>query len=302
VRDDQSAFVQQVLTEPAHTGPAVRLVGVGKQFDGVASAALTDVTLEVARGEFIGLIGLSGSGKSTLLRHINGLHKPTAGSVEVLGVDVSSASGAGLRALRRRVGFVFQQFNLVGRVSVMENVCAGALGSLRGPRYGVLSYPKQVRHDALDQLSRVGLADRAFQRADTLSGGQQQRVAIARMLMQRPELVLADEPVAALDPESSNVVMELLHRISTEDRLTVVCSLHQVDLALAWTTRIVGLRDGRTVLDRTTSGMANDEAMQVYKQVGASDAEVADLQHVDAQLEAALDEHEGDRREPPLAL
>jgi phosphonate transport system ATP-binding protein len=255
-------------TRRAATPPVVEFAGVTKQF-GPDVLGLDDVSLTVHAGEVVVLLGLSGSGKSTLLRHVDGLHLPTSGSVRVLGVDVGSARGGALRALRRRIGFVFQQFDLVGSRTVLENVCTGALGRLRGPRLGLPTYPRSLRREALEHLDRVGLADRAFQRADTLSGGQQQRVAVARALMQRPEVLLADEPVASLDPESSEQVMTLLKTISRENSLTVVCSLHQVDLALGWGDRIIGLRTGRTVLDLPTTGLDRDQVMAVYSRVGA---------------------------------
>ncbi|CAN5715983.1 phosphonate ABC transporter ATP-binding protein [soil metagenome] len=206
--------------------PVVRINELSKRFPG-GTLALSNVSFDVPAGELCVLVGLSGSGKSTLLRHLNGLHHPTGGRVEVLGTDVVEASRPELRRLRRRVGFVFQQFNLVGRLSCLENVLSGALGRVRWPRFGVVSYPKAMRREALAHLERVDLADRAFQRADTLSGGQQQRVAIARTLLQGPEVLLADEPVASLDPESSAQVMDVLFRICVEERLTVLCSLHQ---------------------------------------------------------------------------
>ncbi|QUH05030.1 phosphonate ABC transporter ATP-binding protein [Saccharopolyspora erythraea] len=252
----------------------IALDRVGKTFDG-GVRALDDVSLEVARGEVLVLLGLSGSGKSTLLRHVDGLQLPTSGAVEVLGEDVGSLGGAGLRALRRRVGFVFQQFHLVGSLTVLENVCTGALGTLRGPRLGLLSYPKRIRHAALERLERVGLSDQALQRADTLSGGQQQRVAVARALLQQPEILLADEPVASLDPDSAAQVMGLIAEIAEEDGLTVVCSLHQVDLALSWGHRIVGLRSGRVVLDTPVHGLSRDEAMSIYSKVGTELTAVA---------------------------
>ena len=240
--------------------------GVGARSTG-PSSFLDDVSFEVPSGQLLVLIGLSDSGKSTLLRHLNGLHHPTSGGVEVLGTDVVGAHRAELRALRRRVGFVFQQFGLGGRLSCRENVLSGSLGRLRFPRSGVHSYAKCLRREALAHLDRVGLGDRAFQRADTLSGGQQQRVAIARTLMQSPELLLADEPVASLDPESSAQVMEVLARICVEDRLTVICSLHQVELALGWAHRIIGLRDGAMVLDQDARTLDNAEVMRVYQRV-----------------------------------
>jgi phosphonate transport system ATP-binding protein len=254
--------------------PAVRVTSLRKEFG--TTVALDDVTLDIHSGEMTVVIGLSGSGKSTLLRHLNGLHRPTSGTVEVLGRDVNALKGRGLRELRRDVGFVFQQFNIVGRLTVMENVLSGALGRLRGPRFGVSSYPRQLRREALELLDRVGLGDRAFQRTDTLSGGQQQRCAIARTIMQRPQLVLADEPVASLDPEISGQVMEVLMRICTEEGLTVLCSLHQVDLALGWADRMIGLRDGCLVLDKPVAGLAHDEVMSVYRRLDPTGEKLAE--------------------------
>ncbi len=246
-----------------HDGTAVTFDGVSKWFDG-ATAALEDVSLQMAAGEFTVLLGQSGSGKSTLLRHVDGLQRPTAGTVRVLGSDLDRMRGRALRQLRRRIGFVFQQFHLVGALTVLENVCTGALGGLRGPRLGLASYPKGVRHDAMDQLDRVGLTEQALQRADTLSGGQQQRTAVARALLQRPKILLADEPAASLDPDSSNQVMSLLAEISQQDGLTVVCSLHQLELAMSWGERVVGLRAGGVVLDSPIEGLSRESAMAVY--------------------------------------
>jgi phosphonate transport system ATP-binding protein len=260
---DVGGVVSQVVDV---TEPVVSLQRVTKRFGGPSPVvALREVNLDVRNGELLVLLGLSGSGKSTLLRHLNGLHQPDSGIVSVFGEAVSCASGAQLRAVRKRIGFVFQQFNLVPRSTVLENVLTGGLGRLRGPRFGVVSYPLSFREEAARHLERVGLGDRLFQRAGTLSGGQQQRVGIARMLMQRPELVLADEPVASLDPEASRSVMDLLFRICNEDRLTVLCSLHQVDLALEHGSRIVGLRDGEIVLDRAATSLSRDDALNVYR-------------------------------------
>ena len=239
--------------------------GVTKEFG--ATTALSGVDLDVHRSELVVLLGLSGSGKSTFLRCLNGLHPVTEGRIEVSGTRVDVASRRELRSLRRDVGFVFQQFNLVGRLNCLENVLIGGLGRLSLPRYGALTYPKAMRAEAREHLDRVGLADLADRRADTLSGGQQQRVAIARTLMQRPAVLLADEPVASLDPENAGVVMDLLFRVCMEDKLTVVCTLHQVDLALGWAHRIVGLRDGHKVLDRPAVGLSRDEAMEIYQRV-----------------------------------
>jgi phosphonate transport system ATP-binding protein len=242
--------------------PVIELQGLGKAYGHVT--ALDDVSLTVNRGETVILLGLSGSGKTTLLRHLNGLEAPSTGRVRVLDTDLAGLGGRKLRALRSRIGFIFQQFELVGRLTVLENVLTGSLATLRGPRVGTWSYPRSYRLEALRRLDRVGLLDRAYQRADTLSGGQQQRAAIARALMQNPEILLADEPVASLDPESSDQVMALLREIALDHTLTVVCSLHQVDLALAFGRRIVGLRHGRVVLDTPVAGLTRAAAMEVY--------------------------------------
>ncbi|WIM72086.1 phosphonate ABC transporter ATP-binding protein [Corynebacterium suedekumii] len=250
---------------------AVQMNDVTKDFGG-GVLGLDDVTVGFRTGGITVLLGLSGSGKSTLLRHINGLHTPTTGSIRVLGRDVTRARGAELRDLRRDIGVIFQSFNLVGPMSVLENVCTGRLGSLRGPRLSLMMYPKSVRREAMEKLDRVGLADRAHQRADTLSGGQQQRVAIARALMQHPKVLLADEPVASLDPVSSLEVINLLQTISAEDDLTVIASLHQVQLAIDFADRIIGLRSGQVVLDQPTLGLSAEQASEIYSSVSGLDA------------------------------
>ncbi|OHV34334.1 MULTISPECIES: phosphonate ABC transporter ATP-binding protein [Pseudofrankia] len=255
------------------TSPIISVSGVIKDF-GSSTRALRDVDLTVEPGEVVVLLGLSGSGKSTLLRHLNGLEFPTRGTVEVLGQNVPALKTKALRALRGRVGMIFQQFELVPSLTVLENVLTGALSRLSGPRIGLWSYPKSLRLTALAHLDRVGLLEKAYQRADQLSGGQQQRVAIARALMQSPEILLADEPVASLDPESSEQVMRLIREIAADDGLTVVCSLHQVDLALDWGDRIVGLRQGGVVLDTTTDGLSKAQVMEIYGRVATSTAEL----------------------------
>jgi phosphonate transport system ATP-binding protein len=207
----------------------------------------------------------------------------------VLGEDVSALRGKPLRQLRSRVGFIFQQFELVGSLSVLENVLTGALARLTGPRLGLPTYPAALRSTAFDLLEEVGLGAQAFQRADTLSGGQQQRVAIARALMQDPEILLADEPVASLDPESSEQVMNLIREIGMKRNLTVICSLHQVELALSWADRIVGLRHGEVVLDTPSAGLSKEQVMEVYGRVATSTSE---MQAVALELaDAAADLH-----------
>ncbi|PZG56675.1 phosphonate ABC transporter ATP-binding protein [Spongiactinospora gelatinilytica] len=251
------------MTASERNASVISLDRVTKTFD-KRIVGLRDVTFTVPPGEFCVLLGSSGAGKSTLLRHISGLHKPTSGKVSVLGTDVETARERTLRSLRRHIGFIFQQFNLVGQLSVLENVCSGALGRLRGPRLGLLAYSSRLRREALQHLDRVGLPDQAFQRADTLSGGQQQRVAIARALMQRPAILLADEPVASLDPDSAKMVMGLLQDIVREQRMTLVSSLHQLDLALSCADRIIGLQRGAIVLDTPACLMNADTVMEVY--------------------------------------
>jgi phosphonate transport system ATP-binding protein len=211
--------------------------------------AINNITLECKRGEFVVLIGLSGSGKSTLLRCINRLVEPTSGTVALDGVDVTAARGAELRRIRRRIGMIFQQFNLVKRSSVFANVLAGRLGyqSL----WRTLTF-RPTREDvalAFENLNRVGIVDKAYSRADALSGGQQQRVGIARALMQRPDLMLADEPVASLDPATSHSVMKYLEEINKRDGITVVCSLHFLSLARRYGTRVIALKDGVIAFD-----------------------------------------------------
>jgi len=263
---------------------AVEITDLTKRFGD--TVALRDVSLRVRQGEVVVLLGLSGSGKSTLLRHVDALELPTTGSVRVEGTEVHRLHGRRLREVRSRIGFVFQQFELVPALTVLENVLTGSLATLRGPRLGLWSYPRRLRRTALGHLDRVGLLDRAYQRADTLSGGQQQRVAIARALMQDPTVLLADEPVASLDPESSDQVMRLIREIAADRGLTVLCSLHQVDLALSWADRIIGLRHGEVVLDTPTNGLSKAQVMEIYGQVATSTDE---LTAIEAELQPLLD-------------
>jgi len=211
--------------------------------------ALDDINLTVRDGEFLVIIGLSGSGKSTLLRCINRLIEPTAGRIIWDGQDITAASAEEMRRIRRQIGMIFQQFNLVKRSSVLTNVLSGRLGYVNPWRSALGRWSQEDIELALHNLDRVGIREQAYKRADELSGGQQQRVGIARALMQNPRLMLADEPVASLDPATSHSVMKYVEQLNREDGVTVLCSLHFLSLARAYATRIVALKDGRKVFD-----------------------------------------------------
>jgi phosphonate transport system ATP-binding protein len=229
-----------------------------------ATVALAGVDLLVEPGEFVVLIGRSGAGKTTLLRAINRLVEPTAGVVRVAGQAVTGASAAALRQVRRRIGVIFQQFNLVRRASVLDNVLAGRLGYV--PVFPSLAgrFPPADRALARACLAQVGLVDLAGRRASTLSGGEQQRVAIARALAQEPQVILGDEPTASLDPELTDVIMGILRRINRERGLTLVVSQHRLETALEYGTRIVGLRAGQVCFDGPPQAVTPAVARAVY--------------------------------------
>ncbi len=211
--------------------------------------ALTDVSFTVEEGEFLVIIGLSGSGKSTLLRCINRLVEPTAGRIIWNGRDITAADQSELREIRREIGMIFQHFNLVKRSTVMTNVLSGRLG-YTPPAWSLINRFRKVdKERAVRALERVGIPDKADNRADELSGGQQQRVGIARALMQDPKMILADEPVASLDPVLAHSILGNLERINQEDKMTVICSLHFLDLVQRYATRVIGLRDGVIVFE-----------------------------------------------------
>ena len=226
--------------------------------------ALDDLSLEIPDGQFVAVIGLSGSGKSTLLRCINRLIEPTEGRIVWNGVDITALSEEEIRMARRRMGMIFQHFNLVKRNKVITNVLAGRLGYLN-PVYSFLNYfPKSDRDEALANLARVGIEEQAYKRATELSGGQQQRVGIARALMQDPEILLADEPVASLDPATSHSVMDYLALLNNEDGLTVLCSLHFLSLARAYADRVIALKDGKLEFDGLPSEIDNERFKEIY--------------------------------------
>jgi len=241
----------------------IELRGLSKAYPG-GTRALDDVSLEIPAGEFVALIGPSGAGKSSLLRCVNGLVAPTDGRVTVDGLTVTGAPEDRLRTVRSRIGFVFQQFNLLRRLSVLDNVLVGRLAHTRGWRSLLGWFAAADVAKARGVLGRVGLEGLADRRADTLSGGQQQRVAIARALVQEPRIILADEPMASLDPALSHTVMELLRRINEEDGITVVTSLHVLELAQAYGRRIVALRDGRVVHDGPPESLSAGVARLIF--------------------------------------
>jgi phosphonate transport system ATP-binding protein len=249
---------------------AVRVEGLGMVYPG-GVRALEGVDLEVAEGEFLAILGLSGSGKSTLLRCVNRLIDPTEGRVWIYGDEITASRGSELRRLRRQVAMIFQQFNLVRRHTVLSNVLSGALGRSRLLPSLVLTFSQTERERAVQNLDRVGLGDRAGSRADALSGGQQQRVAVARALMQEPRLILADEPVASLDPALRHSVMRHIEALNREEGLTVICSLHDIDLVERYATRLVALRDGRLVW----GGQPSDFNRDTFKEIYGEDAEPA---------------------------
>ncbi len=234
-----------------------------KTYDGGVQA-LKDVSFEAPKGQFLAVIGLSGSGKSTLLRCINRLIDPTAGKISWDDEAVTGASQDELRRIRRKIGMVFQHFNLVHRSSVLTNVLSGRLGYVN-PAWSMLNkFPKQDIEKAHAQLERVGLGDKAFNRADELSGGQQQRVGIARALMQDPNMILADEPVASLDPVLAHSIMQHLEQINKEDGVTVLCSLHFLDLVHRYADRAIALNDGILVFDGPPEEINDEKFKEIY--------------------------------------
>ncbi len=234
------------------------------------TVALRDVSFTVADGEFMAVIGLSGSGKSTLLRCINRLIEPTEGRVIWDGVDITAARGEELRRIRRQIGMIFQQFNLVKRSSVLTNVLSGRLGYANPWLTLVHYFPPEDHRRAIAALERVGIADKVHSRADQLSGGQQQRVGIARALMQEPRLILADEPVASLDPVLAHSILQYLERLNKEDGITILCSLHFLDLVHRYADRVIGLKDGQLVFE----GLPRELTRQRFKEVYGEEAEV----------------------------
>lgn len=245
---------------------AVEVKDLTKSFAKGKLVALRDISFSVDNGEMLALVGASGSGKSTLLRNINGLQQAEQGSVEIYGTPIQSngALHSKARKIRSQIGFIFQQFNLVNRLTVIENVLAGNLSQVSVARSALRWFTPEEKTRALAALEQVGILNQAYKRASALSGGQQQRVAIARCLMQGARIILADEPIASLDPESARKVMELLTHLNQEQGITVITSLHQVQVVRRYFDRAIALKDGEVRFDGQTDDLNDTRLDQIY--------------------------------------
>lgn len=280
---------------------AIQVTGLSKTFG--KRKALNDVSLQVGAGEMVALIGASGSGKSTLLRHLSGFvgSDPVAGATVHMNGKLVQKDGRVVRDIRRLrtdIGFVFQQFNLVGRLTLLTNVLTGQLHRVPLHRSLFKLFSREERAAGLKALAEVGLDDYAFQRASTLSGGQQQRAAIARALIQGAKVLLADEPIASLDPESSRKVMENLARVNRDHGCAVLVSLHQVDIAIKYCPRVVAMRDGRVVFDGPSAQLTPAFLRELY---GSEAAEELMTPHAAPQGEPSIDPYPGTQAMPAAA-
>ncbi|MBG9586002.1 phosphonate ABC transporter ATP-binding protein [Cytobacillus firmus] len=234
-----------------------------KQF-GKDSKALTDVSFSVQEGEFVSIIGPSGAGKSTLLRCINRMIDATGGDIRFQELDVMDLKKKELKQVRTKIGMIFQHYNLVNRLSVIENTLHGKLGT-KSTLAGILGlYSKEEKQQAIQILNVLGLNEMIYKRADQLSGGQKQRVGIARALIQNPRMLLCDEPIASLDPNSAKVIMDHLKKVATTMGITVVVNLHQVDVAIKYSDRIIGINKGQVVYNGTAKGMTSEDIQRIY--------------------------------------
>ncbi|WP_026908358.1 phosphonate ABC transporter ATP-binding protein [Paucisalibacillus globulus] len=227
--------------------------------------ALEDINLKIEQGEFVAIIGLSGAGKSTLIRCINRMHDITGGKLIVDDVDVSSLKGSEVRKFRKRIGMIFQSFNLVTRTSVLKNVLVSFVPELPFWRKLTGVFSKEHKKKALSALDQVGILDKAYVRVDQLSGGQQQRVALARTVAQNPDIILADEPIASLDPVTAKQVMNDFKRINQDMNISVIINIHHVEIALEYADRIIGVRDGKVVYDGKAQDVTEEVLDYIYK-------------------------------------
>lgn len=226
--------------------------------------ALKNINLQIKQGEYVAIIGLSGAGKSTLLRCINRMHDITGGSLTVDGTEISTLRGKGIRKLRRGIGMIFQSFNLVTRISALNNVLVSFVPEMPFWRKSLGLFTESEKKEALMALDKVGILEKAYVRVDQLSGGQQQRVALARTLAQNPRIILADEPVASLDPVTANQVMEDFRRINQEMNMTIIINIHHVDLALSYATRVIGIRGGEIIYDGPAANVNDQVLHRIY--------------------------------------
>lgn len=226
--------------------------------------ALKDINLQIGPGEFVSIIGPSGSGKSTLLRSINRLNPITSGNIYLNQDNISSKKGKELREFRRKIGMVFQNYNLVERLSVLQNVLHGKLGAMKGIKGVIGYYSEEDKAEAIEILEELGLRDFIYNRASDLSGGQKQRVGIARAIMQEPILLLCDEPIASLDPSSAKTIMDMLYQMTTKRNIACIVNLHQIDVAKKYSSRIIGLSKGSVVFDGTPEELTEFEIEKIY--------------------------------------
>ena len=241
---------------------SLKITNLKKRFKNIN--AVNGISLEINEGEIIGVIGRSGAGKSTLLRMINRLVEPSEGSIEFNDINITSLKGKALRKWRSECAMIFQQFNLVERIDVLTNILIGSLGR----NYNFLNligvFSKKEKINALKNLDRFDLSEKALQKAGTLSGGQQQRVAIARALMQKPKILLADEPISSLDPKNAQRVMDDMLKINREDGITIICNLHSLDVAKKYCDRLIGLSDGKVVFDGVPDDLTTEISKELY--------------------------------------
>lgn len=259
---------------------------VSKSFGSVT--AVDDLSFSASEPQVIGIIGRSGAGKSTFLRVMNRMTTATSGQLLVGGDDVLKLRGKAKLEWQRQCAMIFQQFNLVPRLDVLTNVILGQLNRQSVVRSSLMFFTKEERHNALTLLDRFGVAEVALQRAETLSGGQQQRVAICRAMMQQPSYILADEPIASLDPMNARLVMEALHHINREENITVICNLHTLDTARKYCDRVIGMRDGKKVFDDVPTALTDEMAREIY---GAEADEAFEGAITSTSLESAPDNY-----------
>ena len=245
----------------------IKLVHITKTFElnGKKIQAVKDVSLEIRSGEIFGIIGFSGAGKSTLVRCINLLEQPDSGKVLIAREDITDYMGQALRKIRQKIGMIFQSFNLITRTTVIKNVLTAFVPELPWWRAFLGIFKKEEKIAALEALDKMGILDKAFVRADQLSGGQQQRVALARTLAQNPQIILADEPVASLDPVTARQVMDDFQRINRDMNITVIINIHHVELALQYASRVIGIREGRIVYDGPAAQVTQQILDDIYQ-------------------------------------